>query len=112
MSRAAMFPWDPPDLPHGDFFCVISWLLNDAFSKPQPRSAVSAAKGKVRMGGTLKGSHPAGLPGTLTLQLNGRAKRALLAAGKLNVTIRATISNAAGSTPFTGKLKLVAKSSK
>jgi hypothetical protein len=64
--------------------------------------------------GTIADAHHAPGERTIrtTLKLNGKGRKALRAKGKLRVTMSGKLKNAAGSTPFSGTLKLVAKKSK
>ena len=88
---------------------LLAIYLEKGFSKN--RSADAAAK-QVPAGTLNDTMIPAGKSVTVTGRLNGRGRRALLAAGKLRVILRGTLTNSVGSTPFSAKLKLVLSKSK
>jgi hypothetical protein len=79
--------------------------------KPKSRSLAAATVAKRVTIGTLSNVHLGAdqKKGVMPLKLNGKGLKALRALGKLTVTAQGKFSNAAGSTPVTRKLKLVAK---
>jgi hypothetical protein len=101
---------------------VVDWTLQDwvmfglANARPvEPKSAGSLALTSAgKRIGTLGDGHLAAGQTTvqLPLTLNKRGRKALLASGKLRAKVSCRVSDSAGSTPFSGKLKLVLKKSK
>ena len=94
---------------------MTDWLLKTFFGahpvKPKKQSLAVASPAKRVIIGTLSDAHvAAGQKRTVMhLKLNGKGRKALGALGKLSTTAQGTLSNSAGSTPLTTKLKLVAK---
>jgi hypothetical protein len=77
---------------------------------PKAKAQAEASKGKRVLVGSLANTHLHGQKGTLVhLRLNKRGAAALAAAHKLRVQVTATLKNAAGSAPFSGTLRLIAK---
>jgi hypothetical protein len=89
--------------------------LGDAFmfllGGALPKSATAAAQVQV---GSLANTHLAAghTSQAVPFSLNGKGRKVLKKTGKLKVTVSGTLRNAAGSTPFTGALKFVAKKAK
>jgi hypothetical protein len=94
---------------------LTDWFLK-AFLGANPghlkkSSLAVASRAKQVTIGTLADTHVASSQSraVMRLKLNGRGRKALRALGKLKATAHGTLSNAAGSTAITRKLKLVAK---
>jgi hypothetical protein len=89
------------------------WVMFGAGFRPvQPRSAGSVALTSAgKRIGTIGDGHLAAGQTTvrLPLTLNKRGRKALLASGTLKAKVSCLVSDSAGSTPFSGRLKLVAK---
>jgi hypothetical protein len=102
-----------PEPDEYDLSDMVIIILTNGGLKPEERAALAAKSKKVNIG-SLANTHVAAgqTSAQIPLQLNGKGRKALRGSGTLHVTIRATLGNSAGSTPFSGKLKLVAKKSK